>query len=100
MVNAALEGKLDNVEFITDEFFGLSYPTSCPDVPSEVLDPKKAWKDLTKYKETASKLTGAFEENFKQYLDGVDEGVKRVLIKKSITNIIYPLNIDKLSIMC
>ena len=83
MVNAALEGKLDNVEFATDEFFGLSYSTSCPDVPSEVLDPTKAWKDVAKYKETATTLTGAFEENFKQFLDGVDEGVKKVLIKKA-----------------
>jgi len=83
MVNAALEGKLDDVEFATDEFFGLSYPTSCPDVPSEVLDPTKAWKDVAKYKETATTLTGAFEENFKQFLDGVDEGIKKVLIKKA-----------------
>ena len=43
MVNAAIEGRLDKVEFKREPFFGLEVPQSVPDVPSEVLDPRRAW---------------------------------------------------------
>jgi phosphoenolpyruvate carboxykinase (ATP) len=45
MVNAAIEGRLADVPFATEPFFGLAIPTCVPDVPSEVLDPRSAWSD-------------------------------------------------------
>ena len=39
MINAALNGELDNVEYATDPVFGLEIPTSVPGVPAEVLVP-------------------------------------------------------------
>ena len=44
MITAALEGKLDNVEFEKDDVFGFSMPTSCPGVPTEVINHKNTWE--------------------------------------------------------
>ena len=41
-----------------DPNFGLHVPRSCPDVPSEVLDPRSTWKDREAYDQTARKLAG------------------------------------------
>jgi len=40
MITAALEGKLDQVEFEAHPVFGMLMPTSCPDVPAEYLTPE------------------------------------------------------------
>lgn len=67
MVNAALSGELATVETMTDEFFGLHIPTSCPGVPADVLNPQSTWSDKQAYAETAHKVLGMFAENFKQF---------------------------------
>lgn len=67
MINAAFSGELDNVEFVTEPFFGLSIPTSCPGVPSEVLNPRQTWADKGAYDATAEKLKAMFDENYKKF---------------------------------
>lgn len=67
MLNAALEGKLDNVEYETDPNFGLKVPKSCEGVPSEVLNPRETWKDKDAYDKMANKLAKMFVDNFKEY---------------------------------
>lgn len=37
MVEAALQGKLDEIETVCDPIFGLYVPTHCPGVPDELL---------------------------------------------------------------
>lgn len=75
LLNAALEGKLDNVTFEHEPFFNLEIPTEVPGVPNEVLNPRQAWADQAAYDETAKKLAGMFRENFKRFEDGVDQAV-------------------------
>ncbi|HID38406.1 MAG TPA: phosphoenolpyruvate carboxykinase (ATP), partial [Calditrichaeota bacterium] len=75
LLNGALEGKLTNVEFITDPVFGLSIPRTCPGVPEEVLIPRNTWKDKTAYDKQAKKLATMFKESFKQYEEFVAEDV-------------------------
>ena len=75
MLNAALDGDLDNVEYVMDDRFGFEIPTSCPGVPSEVLIPKQTWDSGDEYDATADKLAGMFNENFKRYSAGVSEEV-------------------------
>ena len=41
MLNAAVASALDNVEYFTEPFFGLSVPKKCPGVPEDVLNPKE-----------------------------------------------------------
>jgi phosphoenolpyruvate carboxykinase (ATP) len=76
MLNAALEGKLDGVEMRKDPVFGLLVPTSCPDVPPAILDPRITWRDPAAYDTQARKLAGMFEENFAQFRDHVSEEVR------------------------
>ena len=76
MVNAALNGELDGAEFVEDPFFGVQVPTSCPNVPAEVLSPKNSWEDVGAYEARAKKLAGMFVENFKQFEANVSDEIK------------------------
>jgi phosphoenolpyruvate carboxykinase (ATP) len=67
IVNAALEGKLDDVAVREDENFGLLVPRECPDVPTEILDPRSTWDDKQAFDEKARDLAGRFNENFKAF---------------------------------
>jgi phosphoenolpyruvate carboxykinase (ATP) len=76
MVRAVLTGTLDKVATTKDPFFGLEVPETCPDVPPEVLQPRKTWKDPEAYDGQAKKLSGMFAENFKQFADDVSEEIR------------------------
>ena len=67
MVNAALDGRLADVEFVTEPAFGLSIPVSCPGVPAELLNPRNAWKDPQAYDAQANMLAEKFEKNFAKF---------------------------------
>ena len=71
MITAALDGKLDNAEFIVDPIFGVAIPKECPNVPTEVLTPRNTWADTKAYDEKAKFLAGLFIKNFEKYADGV-----------------------------
>lgn len=81
MITAALEGKLDHVDYDMHEVFGLSMPTSCPDVPDEILNPKNTWKDKTAYDDKANVLATKFVNNFKKFESGVSEGIRQAAPK-------------------
>ena len=81
MVNAAIEGRLDGIPTTVEPFFGLAVPQSVPDVPSEVLDPRKAWSDKAAYDAQAKKLAARFAENFKQFEAAATPDVLAVAIK-------------------
>jgi len=76
MINAALNGQLDGVEYVDDPNFGIAVPTSCPNVPAEVLIPRNTWSDGSVYDAQAKKLAGMFVENFKQFANEVPDEVK------------------------
>ena len=67
MVTAAIEGLLDNVEYELDRVFNVYVPTSCPGVPSEILNPRNTWADKTAYDKQASNLAGRFAQNFSKF---------------------------------
>ncbi len=73
MVNAAINGAIDNAEFTTDPIFGLHIPTSCPDVPSEILTPRATWADKEAYDRQANDLANRFKKNFTQFDLPTDE---------------------------
>jgi phosphoenolpyruvate carboxykinase (ATP) len=70
MLNAALNGKLANVEYATDPLFGFEVPRVCPDVPSEVLDPSSSWSDKRAYMQRYRALAARFIDNFKKFEEG------------------------------
>ncbi|HLK55051.1 MAG TPA: phosphoenolpyruvate carboxykinase (ATP) [Chthonomonadaceae bacterium] len=67
MLQAALDGDLDHVEYHTDPVFGLQMPTAVPGVPSEVLNPRQTWADRAAYDAQAQHLARLFVENFEKY---------------------------------
>jgi phosphoenolpyruvate carboxykinase (ATP) len=77
LLNAALDGSLNNAEFRMDPNFGFEFPVAVPGVDSGILDPRAAWADSAEYDVTAQKLVQQFIDNFAQFADHVDEGVKQ-----------------------
>jgi phosphoenolpyruvate carboxykinase (ATP) len=67
IIDAIHSGALDKAVTSEDPIFGLAVPTSCPDVPSELLMPRNTWSDKALYDEKAKKLAKLFAENFKKY---------------------------------
>jgi len=70
MITAAMEGKLDLATYETHPIFKLAVPTTCENVPSEVLNPRNTWKDKAAYDAKANELAQAFHKNFKTFDDG------------------------------
>ena len=73
MITAALEGKLENVEYETHRVFGFMMPTSCPGVPSEILNPRNTLADKDEYDAKAKDLAQQFIKNFEKYATGASE---------------------------
>jgi len=83
LLNAALEGELDNVEYRKDRLFGFDVPMSCPEVPDNVLRPSTAWGNKKEYWMKYDALAALFIENFKLFAkdcppDVINAGPKRL----------------------
>ena len=76
MVRAALDGVLETVPIREDRRFGLQVPEHCPDVPEEILQPRAAWHDKSRYDVTAADLCSRFIENFRSFESQVSETVR------------------------
>jgi phosphoenolpyruvate carboxykinase (ATP) len=77
LLNAALDGSLNNVEFREDPNFGFDVPVAVPGVDNSILDPRSTWADKDEYDRTAQKLVQLFVENFAQFEGHVDESVRQ-----------------------
>jgi len=67
MIKAALDGELDSVEYEEDPIFGLMIPKSCPEVPSQVLNPRNTWSDKDAYDKAAASLAESFAKNIAKF---------------------------------
>jgi phosphoenolpyruvate carboxykinase (ATP) len=83
LLNAALDGSLKGGKFRKDPNFGFEVPLDVPGC-TELLDPRSTWADPAEYDAMAAKLVGLFVENFAQFADEVDEGVRQAAPK--VTN--------------
>ena len=75
LLNAALEGKLADVKYRTDKLFGFEVPTSCPEVPGEILDPSTSWGNKDEYWKKYDALAARYIENFKLFREGCPKEV-------------------------
>jgi phosphoenolpyruvate carboxykinase (ATP) len=75
LLNAALTGKLANVEYYRDPIFGFEVPKTCPDVPDNVLEPWSSWPSRAEYDKKYRDLAARFIENFKKFEDGTPQEV-------------------------
>lgn len=76
MIRAILNGELAKSEFAPHPIFGVLVPTSCPEVPDDVLNPRNTWEDKDAYDAKAKHLGNLFNENFKKFEAGVSDKVK------------------------
>jgi len=67
IIDAIHSGALAGAETTEDPVFKLSIPTSCPDVPDEILVPRNTWDDAQAYDQQAKKLAKLFKDNFEPY---------------------------------
>jgi phosphoenolpyruvate carboxykinase (ATP) len=70
LLNAALSGKLANVEYYRDPVFGFEVPKTCPEVPDEVLQPWSSWPSREEYDKRYKDLAMRFISNFAKFTDG------------------------------
>ncbi|WP_127079872.1 phosphoenolpyruvate carboxykinase [Rhodomicrobium lacus] len=78
LVNLALSGGFDAIEFVQDPVFGLLVPTEAPGVDSRILNPRETWADKAEYDATAKKLVAMFTENFKKFQPLVEADVAMI----------------------
>ena len=75
MIKAALEGKLDGVNFEEHPVFGLQMPTSCENVPADILNPRNTWEDKEAYDKKALELADSFRKNFSKFREQANEEI-------------------------
>jgi len=85
MITAALTGQLDAVSYETHEVFGLHFPTTCPNVPAEVLNPRNTWADKAAYDTKANNLAAQFVKNFEKYADKANAEILAAAPKANAT---------------
>jgi phosphoenolpyruvate carboxykinase (ATP) len=76
LLNAAIEGRLADAEYVEDPVFGVQVPTACEGVPSEVLRPRDTWSDPEAYDAKARDLAARFHANFQQFESDTGDEVK------------------------
>ncbi len=79
LLNAALDGSLNDAEFRIDPSFGFEVPVAVGDIDPNMLDPRAAWSDKARYDETAAELVRKFVANFAQFENDVDASVRDVM---------------------
>ena len=75
MITAALNGELDEVDYIAHNVFGIAQPQSCPNVPSEILNPRNTWDDQDLYDVKAKELGKKFKDNFTKFESFANEEI-------------------------
>lgn len=69
MISAAIDGSLEQAAFTADPVFNLLLPDQVKGVPSELLNPRSAWKDQAAYDQAAGMLAERFAANFEKFGD-------------------------------
>jgi len=70
LLNDALSGKLNQVEYRKDPVFGFEVPLTCEGVPTSILDPSNTWGSPDEYWRKYDALAARFIENFKLFSEG------------------------------
>lgn len=69
IIDAILNGSLDDAETSTLPIFNLAMPVQLPGVDSAILDPRNSWQSPEAWQEKARELASLFINNFEKYTD-------------------------------
>ncbi|UYA62210.1 phosphoenolpyruvate carboxykinase (ATP) [Pectobacterium colocasium] len=69
IIDAILNGSIDNAEMQTLPVFDLAIPTSLPGVNPDILDPRDTYANVEQWQEKADDLAQRFITNFDKYTD-------------------------------
>jgi len=69
LLNAALDGRLEEVQYDLDPVFGFQVPQHCPGVPADILNPGSSWDEPETYLQAYRDLARDFIQNFKRFED-------------------------------
>ena len=67
MITAALNGELDHVEYENHKVFRIAMPQTCPNVPTEILNPRNTWENKELYDNKSIELAKKFNANFEKF---------------------------------
>jgi len=85
LITAALKGELEKENYETLPVFNLKFPTNCPSVPSEILNPRNTWADKAAYDAKANSLANSFIQNFEQYAAFASKEILEAAPKVTVT---------------
>lgn len=77
LLNAALRGDLDDVEYQVDPIFRFQVPRHCPGVPDGVLNPAASWPSQDGYMTRYRELAARFIDNFRKFADDTTQEVRQ-----------------------
>jgi len=77
IIDAILDGSIDEAQMEEMPFFGLQIPKQLGDIDTKILNPRNAWKYPTQYDKQAQDLADKFIENFQHFTD-IEEGKRLV----------------------
>jgi len=77
IVNACLDGDLENAEYEENNLFHVAVPKTCPNVDSNILNPRNTWTDKDAYDKKATELAGEFSAYFDKNFSHVGDELKK-----------------------
>jgi phosphoenolpyruvate carboxykinase (ATP) len=72
IIDAILDGSIENAETKVIPMFNFVVPTSLHDVNSAILDPRDTYTDIAEWNTKAEDLASRFIKNFAQYTDNTE----------------------------
>jgi phosphoenolpyruvate carboxykinase (ATP) len=73
IIDAVLDGSIENSDWEVFPQFQFKIPKSLPGVDAKILNPRNTWSDTAAYDQQLTKLAGMFIKNFEKFTD-VKEG--------------------------
>ncbi|MCD4723568.1 MAG: phosphoenolpyruvate carboxykinase (ATP) [Bacteroidales bacterium] len=77
IIDAILDGSLENIEYEKLPYFGLQIPKAIPGIGEGILNPRNAWQNPEDWDKSAKSLAQRFIDNFVAFTDN-EEGKRLV----------------------
>lgn len=77
IIDAIIDGSIENADKVRLPIMNLEIPTSLPNVSEGILDPRDTYADIAEWEEKAKDLAAKYIKNFEQYCD--NEEAKKLI---------------------